>query len=360
MPHKEQLATTDPIAAGFRNRNVVVTGGLGFIGSNLAIRLARVGASVTVIDSAVTGCGANRHNLGGFDIPVLEEDIANAARFAGTLHHAEVIFNLAGEISHIHSMQMPWRDAALNTEAHLRFLHQLGRVAPGIRVVYAGTRQIFGVPQYLPVDEKHPIRPVDFNGIHKYAAAAYHLLYSAMGRIDGVILNLSNVYGPRMALHIPCQGFLSNFLRRALLGQTIEIFGDGRQLRDPVYIDDVTGAFLLAGATRAPEPRTFNVGGPVALPLAEIAQMISSLAGAPAPMLTPFPPDRKRIDIGGYVTNSTRIATALNWSPAVCLEMGIAATLDFFRSELRYYLRPGEATLTCPLEAMQRPQPADV
>jgi UDP-glucose 4-epimerase len=348
--YKEQIAITDPIAHFFRNRHVVVTGGLGFIGSNLAIRLARAGAQVTVIDSAVTGCGVNRHNLASFEIPVVETDIANAPTFADILRHSEVIFNIAGEISHIHSMQMPWRDAALNADAHLRFLDELSRVAPGIRVVYASTRQIFGIPQYLPVDEHHPIRPVDFNGIHKYAAAAYHLLYSTMGRIDAVILNLTNVYGPRMALNIPCQGFLSNFLRRALLGQTIEIFGDGRQLRDPVFVDDVTGAFLLAGATPAPEPRAFNVGGPAALPLAEIAQAISSAACAPLPRFIPFPPDRKRIDIGSYASDSSRITAALGWRPVVSFEHGLGATLEFYRSEMRHYLRPEDTTPVCPLE----------
>ena len=360
MRDKELIATTDTIASGFRNRNVIVTGGLGFIGSNLAIRLAGAGARVTVIDSAVIGCGANRHNLARFDIPILETDIANAPGFAGTLRRAEIVFNMAGETSHIHSMQLPWRDAALNAEAHLRFLDELGRVAPGIRVVYASTRQIFGIPRYLPVDEKHPICPVDFNGIHKYAAAGYHLLYSVMGRIDGVTLNLTNVYGPRMALNIPCQGFLSNFLRRVLLGQAIEIFGDGCQLRDPVYVDDVTSAFLMAGATNTPEPRAFNIGGPGALPLAEIARMISSAAYAPAPVLKPFPPDRKRIDIGSYASDPTCVANALGWRATVSFETGVATTLDFFRSELRHYLRPEDATATCPLEAMHPRQPAAV
>jgi UDP-glucose 4-epimerase len=348
--YKEQILTTDSIASRFHNRNVVVTGGLGFIGSNLAIRLARAGARVTVIDSSVVGCGANRHNLAGFDIPVVESDIARAPSFTGTLRAAEVVFNVAGEISHIHSMQMPWRDAALNAEAHLRFLDELGRVSPGIRVVYASTRQIFGIPQYLPVDEAHPIRPVDFNGIHKYAAAAYHLLYSRMGRVDGVVLNLTNVFGPRMALNIPCQGFLSNFLRRALLNQTIEIFGDGLQLRDPVYVDDVTAAFLIAGAARTPEPRVFNVGGPAALPLVHIAQAISAAASAPAPVLTPWPPDRKRIDIGSYSSDSTRIGRVLGWKPATSFEDGVAATLQFYRSQMPHYLRPEDAVPVCPLD----------
>jgi UDP-glucose 4-epimerase len=326
------------------------------------VRLARAGARVTVIDSAVVGCGANLHNLSdaAHDIRVIAADIADAAAFAGMLRSAEVIFNVAGEISHIHSMQQPWRDAALNAMAHLKFLDECARQAAGVRVVYASTRQIFGVPQYLPADEKHPVRPVDFNGIHKYAAAEYHLLYHAMGRIDAVVLNLTNVYGPRMALNIPCQGFLSNFLRRALLGQTIEIFGDGRQLRDPVYIDDVTGAFLLAGSAHAPRERMLNVGGPEALPLARIAEIISTAAAAPVPVLRPFPEDRKRIDIGSYASDSTRIGETLGWKPAIPFRDGVPAALEFFRAELPHYLRAEDAQPVCPLEEAHAPQPVAV
>jgi len=354
-PH---LSYKEQIAPAFHNRNVVVTGGLGFIGSNVAIRLASQGARVTVIDSAVPGCGANRHNLAAADVEVIVEDIAKAPSFAGKLRNADVIFNIAGEISHIHSMQQPWRDAALNAEAHLRFLGELGRVAPGIRVVYASTRQIFGMPCYLPVDEQHPVRPVDFNGIHKYAAAAYHLLYSEMGKVDAVVLNLTNVYGPRMALNIPCQGFLSNFLRRAVFGQTIEIFGDGCQLRDPVYIDDVVSAFLAAGVTQSPGSRYYNVGGPAALPLSRIAEIISSLAGAPAPVLTPFPADRKRIDIGSYASDSSLIGAALGWRPTIEFERGAAASIEFFRAEMEHYLCPKDIAPACPLEDMHAPPAA--
>ena len=326
------------------------------------MRLALGGARVTVVDAEIPGCGANRHNLApaARDIRVISEDIADASRFADTLRQAEVIFNLAGEISHIHSMQQPWRDAALNAEAHLRFLEECARCAPGIRVVYAGTRQIYGVPHYLPVDEAHPVRPVDFNGIHKYAAVQYHLLYTALGRVDAIALNLTNVYGPRMALNIPCQGFLSNFLRRALLGQTIEIFGDGRQLRDPVYIDDVTGAFLRAGAAHAPQARTFNVGGPEPLPLARIAAMVSAAAGAPDPVLRPFPEDRKRIDIGSYTTDSTRILEALGWQPVTRFAEGIHSALEFYGARLERYLRPEDAEPACPLEEAHTPQPVAV
>jgi UDP-glucose 4-epimerase len=323
------------------------------------VRLVKAGARVTVVDAAVPGCGANLHNLAPVagDVRVIPEDVGDAASFADTLRSADVIFNLAGEISHIHSMRQPWRDASLNAMAHLRFLDECARLAPGIRVVYAGTRQIYGIPQFLPVDENHPVRPVDFNGIHKYAASQYHLLYTEMGRIDGVVLHLTNVYGPRMALNVPCQGFLSNFLRRALLGQTIEIFGDGRQLRDPVYIDDVTSAFLMAGAAENPPDRALNVGGPEALPLARIAEVLTVAARAPKPVLCPFPEERKRIDIGSYTSDSTRIRATLGWNPATRFAEGIRSALEFYRAELPNYLRPEDAQPSCPLEEAHAPQP---
>ena len=326
------------------------------------MRLARAGARVTLIDSMVAGCGANPHNLDPVadDVNLLQRDIADAADFADVLRSTEVIFNIAGEISHIHSMQQPWRDAELNATAHLRFLDQCARFAPGVKVAYAGTRQIYGVPRYLPVDETHPVQPVDFNGIHKYAAAGYHLLYSGMGRIDAVVLNLTNVYGPRMALHLPCQGFLGGFLRRALLGQTIEIFGDGRQLRDPVYVEDVVDAFLLAGSVEAPESRTLNLGGPGPLTLACIAGAIGAAAGAPRPVLCPFPEERKRIDIGSYTSDSTRIRETLGWRPVTRFADGIAATLEFYREEMPHYLQPEDARPVCPLEEAHEPLPATV
>src|SRR5262249_39349472 len=147
------------------------------------------------------------------------------------------------------------------------------RAAAGVRIVYAGTRQIYGVPQYLPVDELHPIHPVDFNGVHKYAATMYHLMLSRAGYLDGVELRLTNVYGPRMALDVPSQGFFSAFLRRLTLGQGLEIYGDGQQLRDLAHVDDVVDAFLLAGARPRLESRTYNVGGPEALSIERIARI---------------------------------------------------------------------------------------
>lgn len=233
----------------YRDLRVLITGGLGFIGSNLAIRLVELGARVTIVDPQVAGCGGNPYNIAPVRerVEVIPHDIGDAGQFAGAIREAKVIFNLAGEISHIHSMEFPERDLLINAVSQLRFLQACARHNPGVRVVYAGTRQVYGKPDYLPMDERHPLRPVDFNGVHKYAANMYHSMLSRMGLLDGIVLRLTNVYGPRMSLSIPCQGFLSTFLRLVLTGKGLVVFGDGKQLRDPMFVDDAVKAFLLAG-----------------------------------------------------------------------------------------------------------------
>ena len=324
---------------GYNNKTVLVTGGLGFIGSNLAIRLVELGARVIVVDSLRPGCGANPYNVAPVAdrVELIPRDIGEAQEFREVLAGCDVVFNLAGEVSHIHSMMAPERDLEINTAAHLRFLEVLRRERPGVRVVYAGTRQVYGVPRYLPVDEQHPVEPVDYNGVHKYATSLYHLMLSRMGALDAVVLRLTNVYGPRMALRIPCQGVLSTFLRRALLGQDLEVYDGGQQLRDPVYVDDVVEAFLRVGAAASLPARTYNVAGPEALSLRQIADTIAEAAGVRV-ITQPFPAERKRIDIGSYVGDCQRLRRDFGWAPRVCFADGIRASLAWYREHLAHYL----------------------
>ena len=235
-------------------------------------------------------------------------------------------------------MQNPERDKELNASAQLRFLEECARQNPGVRVVYASTRQIYGAPRYLPVDEKHPIQPLDFNGIHKYAATAYHQALTNAGKLDAVVLCLSNVYGPRMALNLPAQGFLGGFLRKAMLGQPITVFGEGRQLRDPVYVHDAVDAFLRAGTLKNPPSRLWNVGGGQALPLSALAIAVAAAADSPTPIFQPFPAELKNIDIGSYYSDSARIRTELGWYPRMDFKRGIRRTVEHYRKELAYYL----------------------
>jgi UDP-glucose 4-epimerase len=323
----------------YTGKRVLITGGLGFIGSNLALRTAALGAEVTIVDSSVEGCGANLHNIAPIRerVRLLPFDIGQTREVSGAIAKSDVIFNLAGEISHLHSMECPERDLEINTTAQLRFLNACTREAPGVRIVYASTRQIYGAPRYLPVDETHPINPVDFNGIHKHAAAMYHLMLSHAGLLDAVELRLTNVYGPRMALNIPAQGFLSTFLRRLILGEGLEIFGDGSQVRDLIYVDDAVEAFLLAGAAPRLLSRTYNVGGPEALPIAEIARICGEAAGGAPLTFVPFPEALKKIDIGGYSTDTALIERELGWKAVIQPGDGIARALEYYRTELPHY-----------------------
>jgi UDP-glucose 4-epimerase len=335
-------------------RPVLVTGGLGFLGSNLAIRLAGMGARVTVVDARTPGCGSNPENVGPIasQIDVIERDIAEAAAFRSAIAAAEVIFNLAGEVSHTHSMELPDRDLELNALAHLRFLTECAAAAPGVRVVYAGTRQVYGAPRYSPVDETHPINPVDFNGIHKHAAEQYHDILTRTGRLDGIVLRLSNVYGPRMGVHVPCQGFLPVFFRKLLRGEAVEVYGDGGELRDPVYVEDAVDSFLLAGRVAKPASRVFNIGGPAALPIGQIARTVCAVAGAPAPVRREFPASLRVISIGSYASDNRRAQRELGWLPRSGLEEGVAATMDFFRANWTYYQRLAQSS-ACPLQSAE-------
>lgn len=324
----------------YGGRRVLVTGGLGFIGSNLALALNRLGARVRVVDARVPGCGANPHNLAPARgaIEVLEADIGDARAISPFLEDVEIVFNLAGEISHTGSMRNPGRDLGLNVTAQLGFLETCARELPGVRVVYASTRQVYGQPAYLPVDEAHPIQPVDFNGIHKHAAAQYHVLLTQLGRLDAIVLRFTNVYGPRLAIHLRTQGFLPAFFQCALQGRPLLVYGDGRQRRDPVFVDDCVEALLRAGTLSKPAHRIFNIGHRTSHAVGEIAEKISRLAGLPGPALTPFPQDRRIIDIGDYVTDVRLAASELGWTATTPLEDGLVRSLDFFREMRDVYL----------------------
>lgn len=328
---------------------VLITGGLGFLGSNLAIKLVEEGARVTIVDPSIPGTGANEYNIASVHdrVSIIAQDISEGASFTAAIRGARVIFNLAGEISHIHSMDFPERDLNINTVAQLRFLMECQASNRGVRVVYASTRQIYGVPDYLPVDEHHPIQPVDYNGVHKYAGSMYHLMLARAGALDAVILRLTNIYGPRMALDIPCQGFLSTFLRRLLLGMPLEIFGDGEQLRDPVFVDDAVEAFMIAGAIERAPSRVYNIGGGERLSLNQIAQLSTAVAGVPPPSHRSFPGEMKAIDIGSYYTDSRRAARELNWTPRVDFADGIRRTIEYYRSQLSHYLDPAHPDPAC-------------
>jgi len=323
-------------ASALRSARCVVTGGLGFIGSNLVHRLASAGAAVHVIDALVDGHGGDLRNVEGLDVTTQVADVGDPD-VAEALAGADVLFNLAGQVSHTRSMRDPEGDLHHNTIAHARLLEQVRAVAPAARVVHASTRQVYGRALHLPVDESHPANPVDVNGVAKLAGEQLHLVYAHAYRMPITSLRLTNVYGPRQHLASDELGFLPVFVRTALLGGTIRLFGDGSQRRDCLHVDDVVDAIVLAATDDAAIGQVFNVGHQVDHSLAEIAHLLVELAASGSDVqLTPWPSEHQRIDIGSFRTDSGAIAARLGWKPRIDLREGLLATLEFYRGHPWY------------------------
>lgn len=323
--------------AAFSGRRCLVTGGLGFVGSNLVCALARAGAEVTVVDALVPRHGGNVHNLDGVDVSVIVADVGDAAAAGRAITSAEVVFNMAGQVSHVDSMDDPLGDLDLNTRSQLRFLEMLRRLNPDVTVVYASTRQIYGRPRYLPVDEQHPIEPIDVNGVTKHAAEEFHLLYGRLFGMRTTSVRLTNVYGPRQRLGGDHQGFLPIFVRRALDGEAITVFGDGSQERDCVHVDDVVDLVLRAARTPEAAGQVYNAGHHERLSLLQIARAVVEAAGSGTVELVPWPPDRARIDIGSYWSDASKAKAELGWEPTIPFSEGIAATVGYYRARRDWY-----------------------
>ena len=323
----------------WRDTPVVVTGGMGFIGSNLALRLAGLGARVTVIDCMLSRYGANRHNLDGAGpaIRVIEADMAAEEAVAPAVQGATVIFNLAGQTSHMDSMQEPLEDLRINQLANLSLLQMIRRSNPQARVIFSSTRQFYGPPRYLPVDEAHPIAAPDINGIHKYAAEAYHLLFARVYGLRTTALRLTNVFGPRMRIRDAKQTFLGIWLRHAIENTRFEVWG-GDQKRDFTYVDDLVDALLLAAEQDSTIGKAYNVGGCPPVSLRGLAEMLVQAAGQGGFDIREFPAERKKIDIGDYVADDTAFRAATGWQPKTTLAKGLADTLVFYRSHAAHYL----------------------
>lgn len=324
----------------FRGTTCVVTGGLGFIGSNLSLALAEAGADVTVIDAAVDTHGANPENLSGATRPieVVEADIGDESAVPDAVAGTQFVFNLAGQVSHIDAMERPMFDLDMNVRSHLGFLETLRRVAPGCTVVHASTRLVYGRPRALPVDESHPCNPHDVNGVTKLAGEQLHMVYDRMHGIRATSLRLCNVYGPRQRIEDDRQGVLPTFIRMALQGQPLTVFGKGQQVRDCLYVDDAVEAFLAAALSQAAPGEVFNISHDKPLPLRFIAEEVIAVVGQGRIASVPWPHDRAQIDIGSYFGDSSKAARLLGWHPQVTLHDGLTRTIEFYRKHGPCYL----------------------
>ncbi|PAW81954.1 MAG: NAD-dependent epimerase [Opitutia bacterium Tous-C8FEB] len=323
----------------YAGRRVLITGGLGFIGSNLARALVGLGARVSIVDSLVPEYGGNRRNLAGIAsrVRVHLADVRDWPRLPDLIRGQDFLFNLAGQTSHMDSMTDPQTDLDINCRAQLAILEACRQHNPGIRIVFASTRQIYGRPDYLPVDEGHPLRPVDVNGINKLAGESFHLLYSRVHGIASTVLRLTNTIGPRMRVRDARQTFVGVWIRRLVEGQPFEVWG-GEQWRDFTYVDDAVDAFLLAAARPEAVGEIFNLGGPPRVTLAHLAELLVELNGGGSFVVRAFPADRRKIDIGDYYADDRRIRRRLGWRPRVDLRTALDRTLAFYRRELRHYV----------------------
>jgi UDP-glucose 4-epimerase len=327
------------LADAFRGKRVLVTGGLGFIGSTLARTLVEAGADVLLIDSLVPEYGGSRHNIAGIEdrVDVNISDVRDEHSMRHHVRDRDVIFNLAGQTSHLDSMTDPYTDLEINCRSQLSILETCRHHNPDAKIVFASTRQIYGRPHYLPVDERHPIAPVDVNGINKAAGEWYHLVYGDVYGLRVAVLRLTNTYGPRMRVRDARQTFLGYWLRLLVSGEELVVYGDGEQRRDFSYVDDAVRAFLLAAAREEANGRIYNLGDEPPISLRELAELLVRVNGGGSYRLVPFPDDRRAIDIGDYYADFAAIGRELGWAPAVPLDEGLERTLAFYREQGRHY-----------------------
>lgn len=323
----------------FAGADVLITGGLGFIGSHLARRLVGLRAKVTIVDSLIPEYGGNPFNIHDIrdQVDVNLTDVRDAKEMSGLIKGRQFLFNLAGQTSHLDSMTDPLTDLNINAAAQLQILEACRLNNPDVKIVFASTRQVYGRPNYLPVDEKHPLNPVDVNGINKLAGEWYHLLYNDVYRIRACALRLTNTFGPGMRVKDARQTFLGIWVRQLIEQKPIQIFGDGEQRRDFNFVSDVVEALLIAATSSAAGGQIFNLGHREHVNLKELAELIIRINGGGRFETIPFPEERRTIDIGDYYADFNKIETQLGWSPQVALENGLKETLDYYRQHHAHY-----------------------
>lgn len=337
-PEEEDPRPPAPYEQIFAGKKVMITGGLGFIGSNLARRLVHLGANVLLVDSLIPHYGGNLHNIAGIEerLRVNIADIRTQWSMNYLVQGQEYLFNLAGQVSHLDSMTDPLTDLEINCRSQLSILEACRHNNPELKIVFAGTRQQYGKADYLPIDEQHPMHPTDVNGINKMAGESYHILYNDVYGIRATSLRMTNTYGPRQYVKDARMGFIGWFIRKAVLGEEIQIYGDGSQIRDFTYVDDVVDALLRVGATDEANGQVFNLGGEPISHL-DVTRLLIEVAGSGSYSLVPWPPDRKKIDIGDVYSSYGKIERVLGWKPAVSLREGLRRSVEFYRRDGEYY-----------------------
>jgi dTDP-glucose 4,6-dehydratase/UDP-glucose 4-epimerase len=323
----------------FANKNILITGGVGFIGSSLARKLVNFNAKVTLVDSLIPNYGGNLFNIHDIKdkLTLNITDVRDPYAIAYLIQGQDYLFNLAGQTSHLDSMSDPQTDLNINASAQLSILEACRKYNPNITIVFASTRQLYGKPQYLPVDENHPICPVDVNGINKLAGEWYHLLYDSVYKIRSCALRLTNTYGPGMRIKDARQTFLGIWIRQLIEGKSIQVFGEGTQLRDFNYVDDVVDALLISAIHPKADGEIFNLGSSEYINLKDLAALLVEIYQTGTYEIVPFPPERKVIDIGDYYSDYSKINHALDWLPKISLREGLEKTINYYRQYHSHY-----------------------
>ncbi|MFQ5713771.1 MAG: NAD-dependent epimerase/dehydratase family protein [Candidatus Scalinduaceae bacterium] len=322
----------------FKDKKILITGGLGFIGSTLAHRLVKMGADIYLIDSLIPEYGGNNFNIDGIEdkVKVNIADVRDKHSMDYLVKDKDVIFNLAGTLSHIDSMKDPFTDLEINCRSQLSILESCRKNNKDVKIVFAGTRGQYGKANYLPVDEKHLMHPTDVNGINNVAGESYHILYNNIYGIKAVSLRLTNTYGPRHQMKHHKQGIINWFIRQLIEEQTIKLYGDGKQIRDINYVDDVIEALLLVACSEKTNGEVFNLGG-IPKSLIDLVKLMISVNGKGNYELIPFNEDLKRIEVGDYVANYEKIKTTVKWQPKTSLEEGLRLTFDYYEKYKKHY-----------------------
>lgn len=327
------------LKAVYHGQQVMITGGLGFIGSNLARKLLEMGASVTLLDNMDEDSGANLFNVADIKdrVQIIEADINDEVKMKSAVEGKKYLFNLAGQMSHFGSMQDPFKDLNVNSVGQLRLLEACRTTNPKISIVFSGTRQVYGRPMYLPVDENHLLTPLDNNGVSKRSGEMYHIVYNRVHDMQTCVLRMTNTYGPRMRIKDDKLTFIGWWFRQLLEGKPIQVYGDGSQIRDFNYVDDAINAMLMCACSPVASGKIYNLGGPP-ISLLDLARLLIEVNGGGNYEIVPFPENRKRIDIGDYYGNYNLIKSEVGWEPHVSLRDGVKTMLEFYRQHLDHYL----------------------
>lgn len=332
IPGMKQMMNPYPLSR-YHNKKVLLLGGLGFIGSNLALPLVEHGAVVTLVDNFLPDHGANWHNIA----PIRDQvnvnicDIRDANAMHQLVQDQDIIFNIAAQTSHSDSMKDPFLDTDINCRGNLVVLEACRQYNPKATLVFVGTRAYYGAPTHLPVTEEALISPRDIYSVNRYSAEQYHLLYQLHHGLKTTALRISNIYGPRAQMQHPKYNVLNWFVRLVLEKNDITVYGDGLQRRDYVYVADACQALLLAGISPQAVGQVLNVGSGEGVAFIDLIRQLLEVAGQGTYTMKPWPTGAMAYDVGDFVMAIDKIQTTLGWVPQTSLASGFEQTLDYYR-----------------------------